>query len=58
MVLKHGRKVVGKMIESALGDQALEGEDGLDDRVVPSESHLGGQVLEENHAFVWGGKQM
>ena len=40
MELKHGGKVVGKMIESALGDQALEGEDGLDDRVVASESHL------------------
>ena len=52
---RRGGGVVGKTIGRALGDQALEREDGLNDHVVASELRLGGQALEE---LVQEGKQM
>ena len=55
---RRGGGVVGKTIGRALGDQALEREDGLNDHVVASELRLGGQALEEDHTLVQEGKQM
>ena len=57
MVLRRGG-VVGRTSGRALGDQALEGEDALNDHVVAGERDLGGRALEENHTLVCEGKQM